>query len=73
MRATAPGHVAAVRRHVVDALTPEQVDQLTVIADAILGRVDPAASMAAMYRRYDAPPDPPGPQEPRGPQEPQER
>lgn len=56
--ATAPGHVGAVRGHVLDALTAEQVDQLTGIADAVLGRVDPDAAMAAMYRRYD---DPQGP------------
>lgn len=31
----APGHVAAVRRHLIDPLTPEQLDQLTVIARAI--------------------------------------
>jgi DNA-binding MarR family transcriptional regulator len=32
----APGHVATVRRHVVDALTDEQIDQLAGIADAVL-------------------------------------
>lgn len=31
----APGHVAAVRRHLIDPLTPEQLDQLTDIARAI--------------------------------------
>ena len=40
---TAPGHVANVRQHVIDALTPEQVRQLTGITDAILGRLDPDA------------------------------
>lgn len=39
--ASAPGHVETVQRHVIRALTPEQVDQLTVIGDAILDRVDP--------------------------------
>lgn len=58
--AAAPGHVAAVRGHVLDALTPEQVDQLTGIADAVLGRVDASESMAAMYRRYDDPLEPDG-------------
>jgi DNA-binding MarR family transcriptional regulator len=53
IEATAPGHVATVRRHVIDALSTEQVTQLTAIADAILRRVDPTASMASMYRRYD--------------------
>ncbi len=37
----APGHVAAVRRLLFDALTPEQVRQLETIADAVLARVDP--------------------------------
>jgi len=49
----APGHVATVRQHVVDALTCEQVTQLTAITDAILDRLDPAGAMAATYRRYD--------------------
>lgn len=49
----APGHVATVRQHVIDALTPEQVVQLRGIADAILGRVDPDARMSAIYTRYD--------------------
>jgi DNA-binding MarR family transcriptional regulator len=39
--AAAPGHVEAVRHHVIDALTPTQVRQLTRIADALLGRLDP--------------------------------
>lgn len=38
---TAPGHVATVREHVIDALTPEQITQLTAIAEAILRRLDP--------------------------------
>jgi DNA-binding MarR family transcriptional regulator len=50
---TAPGHVANVRQHVIDALTPEQVRQLTDIADAILRRLDPDGTMAAIYRRHD--------------------
>ncbi len=37
----APGHLQAVREYVVDALTPRQITQLTAIAGAILGRVDP--------------------------------
>jgi DNA-binding MarR family transcriptional regulator len=53
VRETAPGHVATVRRHVIDALTPEQVTQLTAIADSILSTLDPDGSMAALYRRYD--------------------
>ncbi len=34
--AAAPGHVAGVRRHVFDVLTPAQVDQLNEISVAIL-------------------------------------
>ena len=49
----APGHVANVRQHVIDALTPEQVAQLRAIGEAILGRVDPDGTMAATYTRYD--------------------
>lgn len=48
---TAPGHVEHVREHVIDALTLEQVSQLTTIADAILSRIDPDGTMAATYRR----------------------
>jgi DNA-binding MarR family transcriptional regulator len=48
---TAPGHVATVRENVVDALTPEQVGQLTAIADALLQRLDPRGQLAAVYQR----------------------
>jgi DNA-binding MarR family transcriptional regulator len=50
---TAPGHVATVRRHVIDALTPEQITQLTAITDAILNRLDPRGTMTALYGRHD--------------------
>ncbi|HSK33361.1 MAG TPA: MarR family transcriptional regulator [Propionicimonas sp.] len=43
--AAAPGHVANVRRHVIDALTPEQVGQLGEITDALLARLDPNGLM----------------------------
>ena len=49
----APGHVANVRQHVIDALSDEQIDQLAAIGDAILGRLDPSGAMAATYTRYD--------------------
>jgi DNA-binding MarR family transcriptional regulator len=49
----APGHVANVRHHVIDALSDEQIDQLVAIGDAILARLDPTGSMAATYTRYD--------------------
>ncbi|NTW41913.1 MAG: MarR family transcriptional regulator [Cellulomonadaceae bacterium] len=39
--ASAPGHVAAVRHHVLDALTPEQVAQLDAIALAVVRTLDP--------------------------------
>lgn len=47
--AAAPGHVATVRHHVVDALTPEQLEQLRGIADALLTRLDPQGRMTALY------------------------
>lgn len=54
----APGHVANVRHHVIDALTDEQIDQLANIGEAILARLDPTGSMAATYTRYDDAPAP---------------
>jgi DNA-binding MarR family transcriptional regulator len=42
---TAPGHVAAVRRFVFDALTCEQVRQLEEIAGAVLAKLDPDGSL----------------------------
>ena len=53
VRQAAPGHAAAVREYVIDALTPQQVRQLTQIGDALLGRLDPSGSMGALYHRYD--------------------
>ncbi|GAA2644686.1 MarR family winged helix-turn-helix transcriptional regulator [Paractinoplanes durhamensis] len=50
---TAPGHVATVRETVIDALTPEQIAQLTEIGEAILHRLDPEGTRAAIYQRYD--------------------
>jgi hypothetical protein len=38
---TAPGHVAAVREHLFDRLTPEQVAALGEICDAVLDGLDP--------------------------------
>ncbi len=58
MQIAAPGHVATVRRHVIDVLTPEQVDQLAAISDAVLASIDPPGPMAAGYRRYDEPAEP---------------
>lgn len=44
--AAAPGHVATVREHVIDALTPAQVRQLDSITTALLTRLDPDARMS---------------------------
>ncbi|HST83992.1 MAG TPA: MarR family winged helix-turn-helix transcriptional regulator [Kineosporiaceae bacterium] len=43
---TAPGHVAAVRDYVIDALTEEQVSQLNEISRAVLARIDPDSTQA---------------------------
>ncbi len=59
VRDSAPGHASTVRDTVIDALSPEQVDQLAAIGDAILARLDPSGSMAATYTRYDDPEGPP--------------
>ncbi len=45
--ATAPTHVAEVRRLVVDRLTAEQVEQLDAIALAVLGALDPENRLQA--------------------------
>lgn len=45
--AAAPAHVAQARAAVMDALTPEQVEQLVGIADAVLDRLDPEARMTS--------------------------
>ncbi|WP_298886604.1 MarR family transcriptional regulator [uncultured Serinicoccus sp.] len=55
VQAAAPGHAAAVRGAVIDALTTTQIDQLTAITSAILERIDPDRTMAAIYSRYDEP------------------
>jgi DNA-binding MarR family transcriptional regulator len=47
--AAAPGHVATVRRHVIDALSPEQVRQLGEITTALLTQLDPEGRMTALY------------------------
>jgi len=51
---TAPGHVATVRQHVLDPLTPEQVSQLTGIAGAILERLDPDGRMAGGHHGHQS-------------------
>ena len=47
----APGHVETVRRHVLDALSREQVTQLAEISAALLTRLDPEGAMSTPYRR----------------------
>ena len=48
---TAPGHVATVRHHVIDALDDTQVRQLRDICESILERIDPDGARTAAYRR----------------------
>lgn len=45
--ATAPGHVGAVRRHVIDALDPAQLRALGEASALILATLDPPAGFAA--------------------------
>ena len=45
----APGHVDTVRRHVLDPLTLEQLEQLRGIGDALLTRLDPDGLMSAVH------------------------
>ena len=47
--AAAPGHVEAVRRHVLDPLTPAQVRQLREICDALLPTLDTDRALAPLY------------------------
>ncbi len=47
-REAAPGHVCAVRQHVLDALTPDQLGQLATITAALLTRLDPPAASPAL-------------------------
>jgi DNA-binding MarR family transcriptional regulator len=42
----APGHVTTVRENVFDALTPDQVSELSQMAEAMLSRLGPAARPA---------------------------
>ncbi|WP_109509374.1 MarR family winged helix-turn-helix transcriptional regulator [Nocardioides speluncae] len=47
--AAAPGHVDAVRSHVLEPLTPAQVKQLRGIGDALLTRLDPDGRLSGLY------------------------
>jgi DNA-binding MarR family transcriptional regulator len=53
VRASAPGHVEAVRHNVIDALAPAQLAQLGAACDAMLHRLDPGGSMTSLYHRHD--------------------
>jgi DNA-binding MarR family transcriptional regulator len=55
VQATAPGHVAAVRSLVIDALHPEQVEQLRDISQAIMARVIPGAEWYGQLPHTGAP------------------
>jgi DNA-binding MarR family transcriptional regulator len=46
LAAAAPGHVEAVREHVIDRLTPEQVVQLEQITTAIITGLEPCRTAA---------------------------
>ena len=43
------GHVDTVRRHVLDPLTPQQVDELREITGALLTRLDPDRQLTVLY------------------------
>jgi DNA-binding MarR family transcriptional regulator len=47
----APGHVATVRRYVIDALTPAQLRQLGGISSRLLEKLDPDGRMFARLSR----------------------
>jgi len=51
--ATAPGHVDTVREHIIDRLTPEQVEQLDGIARAILESLDTEGRLDALHLPED--------------------
>ncbi|WP_406498193.1 MarR family transcriptional regulator [Streptomyces sp. NBC_01604] len=40
MEGAAPGHVATVRRLIIDPLSPEELDMLTDLCEGILGRLE---------------------------------
>ncbi|MFE6964045.1 MarR family winged helix-turn-helix transcriptional regulator [Agromyces sp. NPDC057679] len=47
MAGAAPGHVGTVRANVFDALSAEQLEQLYVIAGAVLAKLDPDERLSA--------------------------
>lgn len=58
VRESAPGHVAAVRELVIDAVPPEQLPVIASACDAMLRRLDPEGRMlASASLAAGAPPD----------------
>jgi DNA-binding MarR family transcriptional regulator len=55
--ATAPGHVAAVRRLLIDVLTPEQLRELGAISDEVLAGLAQSAVIPNGRVASPAPPD----------------
>jgi DNA-binding MarR family transcriptional regulator len=49
----APGHVETVRQAVLDVLSPQQVQQLQAIGDALLGAIDPRGRLTGLYGIQD--------------------
>ena len=47
----APGHVAAVREFVIDALTPAQLTQLGLLSERMLARLDPEGRVVGSLGR----------------------
>lgn len=54
--ASAPGHVQTVRRDVFDPLTAEQVDELRLICDSMLSRLDAKGRITSLYKPEPASP-----------------
>ena len=57
MVATAPGHVAAVRRLLIDVLTPEQLRELGAISDEVLAGLAQSTIIQNVRVASPAPPD----------------
>ena len=47
LESAAPGHVAAVREHVIERLSPEQIHQLQTIGESIVGGLCPGKPAAS--------------------------
>jgi DNA-binding MarR family transcriptional regulator len=52
VKAAAPGHVAAVRHYIFDALSPDEVKILHEIGDRIVDRADPHATWPRLNRPW---------------------